>query len=63
MPEFNYLTTHIGSVPHIESETLTSQLNTLLDIPAWLQLTRRDFRENIYTQYAPTLPSALSSMK
>ncbi len=59
MPEFNYLTTHIGSVPHTEAKTLTKQLNDLLDIPAWLQLPRRDFRENIYTQYAPTLPSAV----
>jgi len=59
VPEFNYLTTHAGSVPHLDAEPLTGQLNTLLDIPTWLQLTRRDFRENIYTQYAPTLPSAI----
>jgi len=59
VPDFNYLTTHVGSVPHIDAETLTRQLNTLLDIPSWLQLPRRDFRENIYTQYAPTLPSAV----
>jgi hypothetical protein len=31
----------------------------MLDIPCWLQLPRRDFRENIYTQYAPTLPGAV----
>jgi hypothetical protein len=59
MPEFNYLTTHVGSVPHIEAHDLNTRLLSMLDIPCWLQLVRRDFRENIYTQYAPTLPGAV----
>ena len=59
MPEFNYLTTHVGSVPHLEADELNARLLSTLDIPCWLQLVRRDFRENIYTQYAPTLPGAV----
>jgi hypothetical protein len=59
MPEFNYLTTHVGSVPHIEPHELNARLLSMLDIPCWLQLPRRDFRENMYSQYAPTLPGAV----
>ena len=56
--DFNFLTTHVGSVPHKEPKDLTARLASTLDIPAWLQLPRRDYRENIYTQYAATLPGA-----
>jgi len=59
VPEFNFLTTHVGSVPHIDAHNLNARLLSALDIPCWLQLPRRDFRENIYTQYAPTLPGAV----
>jgi len=59
MPEFNFLTTHVGSVPHTAPRELNARLLSTLDIPCWLQLVRRDFRENIYTQYAPTLPGAV----
>jgi hypothetical protein len=59
MPEYNYLTTHVGSVPHVNVHDLNARLISMLDIPCWLQLPRRDFRENIYTQYAPTLPGAV----
>jgi hypothetical protein len=59
MTEFNFLTTHVGSVPHIEAHDLNARLLSTLDIPCWLQLVHRNFRENIYTQYAPTLPGAV----
>jgi len=59
MPEFNFLTTHVGSAPHTDANDLNARLISMLDIPCWLQLPRRDFRENIYTQYAPTLPGAV----
>lgn len=59
MFEFNFLTTHVGSVPHLDAFDLNARLLSMLDIPCWLQLPRRDFRENIYTQYAPTLPGAI----
>lgn len=59
MPLFNFLTTHVGSAPHTDFHALNARLLSMLDIPCWLQLPRRDFRENIYTQYAPTLPGAV----
>ena len=57
MTEFNFLTTHVGSVPHLTINGLTEKLNGLLDIPAWPQLSRRSFRESMYVQYSPTLPA------
>ena len=59
MPEFNFLTTHVGSVPHTDPHDLNAHLLSTLDIPCWLQLARLDFRENMYTQYAPSLPGAV----
>jgi hypothetical protein len=59
MPPFHFLTTHVGSVPHQDPTELTHRLASLLDIPAWLQLPRRNYLENIYTQYAATLPGAV----
>jgi hypothetical protein len=59
MPNFHFLTTHVGSVPHQDPAGLTHRLASLLDIPAWLQLPRRNYLENIYTQYAATLPGAV----
>jgi hypothetical protein len=56
MPEFNYLTTHVGSVPHPEPGDLPSRLANLLDIPAWTQHPRRSFRESMYSQFTPSLP-------
>ena len=58
MTNFHFLTTHVGSVPHKDPADLTHRLASLLDIPAWLQLPRRNYLENIYTQYAATLPGA-----
>jgi hypothetical protein len=57
MPDFHFLTTHVGSVPHTSLPGLTEKLITALDIPAWPQLPRQSFRENMYVQYSPTLPS------
>jgi hypothetical protein len=59
MPDFHFLTTHVGSVPHKDPVDLTHRLASLLDIPCWLQLPRRHYLENIYTQYAATLPGAV----
>jgi hypothetical protein len=57
MTEFNFLTTHVGSVPYPTVDGLTEKLAGLLDVPAWPQLPRRSFRENMYVQYSPTLPA------
>ncbi len=56
MPEFNFLTTHVGSVPHLASKDLAESLAKRLDIPAWPQLPRRDFHESMYVQYSSSLP-------
>jgi hypothetical protein len=57
MTNFNFLTTHVGSVPYPSSNGLSEKLANLLDVPAWPQLPRRSFRENMYVQYSPTLPA------
>jgi methionine synthase II (cobalamin-independent) len=57
MVNFNFLTTHVGSVPHPTVEGLTGRLQRALDVPAWPQLPRRSFRENMYVQYSPVLPA------
>jgi methionine synthase II (cobalamin-independent) len=57
MPEFNFLTTHLGSVPHLSADGLTDSLQKFLDVPAWPQLPRRSFRESMYAQYSPSLPA------
>jgi hypothetical protein len=57
MIDFNFLTTHVGSVPYPSIDGLTEKLAGLLDVPAWPQLPRRSFRENMYVQYSPTLPA------
>lgn len=59
MPDFNYWTTHMGSVPHLTPGNLPERLVNLLDIPAWTQHPRRSFRENMYSQYTPTLPAVV----
>lgn len=57
MTEFNFLTTHVGSVPHSTANGLSGHLQNLLDVPAWPQLPRRSFHESMYVQYSPTLPA------
>jgi len=57
MTNFNFLTTHVGSVPYVETNGLAEKLVRLLDVPAWAQLSRRSFRENMYVQYSSLLPA------
>lgn len=57
MTTFNFLTTHVGSVPHTTVDRLADKLTRLLDVPAWPQLPRRSFRESMYVQYSPFLPA------
>jgi methionine synthase II (cobalamin-independent) len=52
----HFWTTHVGSVPHTGAEVISGRLASSLDIPAWPQLSRRTFRENMYVQYSPPLP-------
>lgn len=51
-----FWTSHVGSVPYTESVELCRRLVADLDVPAWPQLPRRTFRENMYVQYSDGLP-------
>ncbi len=51
-----FVTTLIGSFPHPDGAALCPRLAREIQIPAWPQLPRRTFRENMYTQYGPGLP-------
>lgn len=52
----NCSTTLLGSVPHNSGRGLCETLATTLDVPAWPQLTRRSFHENMYVQFSASLP-------
>jgi hypothetical protein len=55
--EFNCLPTIIGSVPYTDpAEACARVLYYLKDIPAWPQLPRRAFTENMYVQYSQGFP-------
>jgi hypothetical protein len=49
-------TTVIGSFPNTEPGPLCARLVDSLSIPAWPQLPRRSFKENMYVQYSARLP-------
>ena len=51
-----FATTLIGSFPHPDGSALCSRLVNAVHIPAWPQLPRRTFHENMYTQYSAGLP-------
>lgn len=51
-----FVTTLIGSFPHPDGAALCPHLAREVQIPAWPQLPRRTFRENMYTQYSAGLP-------
>jgi len=59
MPDvkFGCLPTTIGSVPQTDPVEACSQvLHYLKDIPAWPQLPRRSYMENMYVQYSQGFP-------
>lgn len=58
--EFGCLPTIIGSMPHTDPQEACSQvIHYLKDIPAWPQLPRRSFLENMYVQYSQGFPGAV----
>jgi methionine synthase II (cobalamin-independent) len=58
--EFNCLPTIIGSMPHTDpAEACSLVTRYLKDIPAWPQLPRRSFRENMYAQYSQGFPGVV----
>jgi methionine synthase II (cobalamin-independent) len=55
--EFNCLPTIIGSMPHTDPAAACAQVLTYLkDIPAWPQLPRRAFEENMNAQFSEGFP-------
>jgi hypothetical protein len=55
--EFNCLPTIIGSMPHTDPAAACAQvLKYLKDMPAWPQLPRRDFKENMNAQFSEGFP-------
>jgi len=55
--EFGCRATIIGSMPHTDPQKACAQITHYLkDMPAWPQLPRRSFRENMYTQYSEGFP-------
>jgi methionine synthase II (cobalamin-independent) len=56
--EFNCLPTIIGSMPHTDPQKACSLITQhLKDIPAWPQLPRLSFLENMYVQYSEGFPN------
>ncbi len=55
----NFHTTLVGSFPHLDSRAICDRLTGSVDIPAWPQLPRRTFRENMYVQFSAGLPGAM----
>ena len=55
--ELNCLPTMIGSMPYTDAaKACESMLHYLSSVPAWPQLPKRSFRENMYAQYSEGFP-------
>ncbi len=58
--EFGCLPTIIGSMPHTDPAEACALVNHYLkDIPAWPQLPKRSFRENMYVQFSEGFPGVV----
>ncbi len=58
--EFGCLPTTIGSMPHTDPSEACSQLTRYLkDIPAWPQLPKRSFLENMHVQFSQGFPGVV----
>ena len=58
--EFGCLPTAIGSMPGTDAQTACAQVvRHLKDIPAWPQLPKRSFLENMYAQYSEGFPGVV----
>jgi len=58
--EFGCLPTVIGSMPHTDPGEACSQvIHYLKDVPAWPQLPRRSFLENMYAQFSQGFPGTV----
>jgi methionine synthase II (cobalamin-independent) len=60
MIEFGCRPTAIGSMPHTDPAAACSEVTRYLkDIPAWPQLPRRSFLENMYVQFSEGFPGVV----
>jgi methionine synthase II (cobalamin-independent) len=58
--DFNCLPTIVGSMPHTDpARACELVVRYLRDIPAWPQLPRRSFLENMYAQYSEGFPGVV----
>lgn len=57
--DLTLLTTAIGSLPHTDPLEAVQVMREETDIPAWPQLPRRDFKENMYVQYSQGFPGVV----
>ena len=58
--EFNCLPTIVGSMPHTDPAVVCGHITHYLrDIPAWPQLPKRTFLENMYVQYSQGFPGVM----
>lgn len=58
--EFNFEVTAVGSLPHTDPQEACALVLKYLDrIPAWPQLPRRAFSENMYAQFCTDFPGAV----
>jgi methionine synthase II (cobalamin-independent) len=58
--ELNGLATAIGSMPHVEPrEACSLVLKYLSEIPAWPQLPKKSFLENMYVQFSDGFPGVI----
>ncbi len=58
--EFGCLPTAVGSMPQTDPQAACSQVvHYLKDIPAWPQLPKRAFLENMYAQYSQGFPGVV----
>lgn len=58
--EFSCLPTAVGSMPHTDAgEACSLIFKYLPSIPAWPQLNRRSFRENMYVQFSEGFPGVV----
>lgn len=54
------MATAIGSLPHKEPiDAARVMIENLPEAPAWPQLSKRDFKENMYVQYTKNMPGVL----
>jgi hypothetical protein len=58
-----FLTIGIGSLPYVDAEKSVERIFKAFDIPFWPQLPKRNFKENMYSQFSQGLPGLVLDEK